>query len=313
MPQVFAHEPVMVDEVVALFAPVPPGWVVDATVGGGGHAGALLDAHGHLCVLGVDRDPEAVAAAGRRLGRYGARAVVRQARFDQWAAVAAAVGVERGALSGVLFDLGVSSAQIDHVSRGFSYRAEAPLDMRTDPRDGQTAADLVNTVSENELARLFAEHGEDRFARRIARAVVAARPIRTTTELAEVVRSAIPAAARRQGGHPARRVFQALRVAVNQELEQLSQAVPEVVEALAPGGRCVVISYHSGEDRIVKAAFGQAATGGCACPPGLPCACGAVPLGRLVFRGARRPTPSEVGRNRRADSARLRAFERTGR
>ncbi len=309
---VFEHEPVMVEEVVALFAPVPPGLVVDATLGAGGHAAALLDAHPHLSVLGIDRDPLAVAEATRRLERYGDRAVVRHARFDQLVELAAASGAPEGTVSGVLLDLGVSSPQLDEASRGFSYHADAPLDMRMDPSDGPTAADVVNTMPEQDMARLFAAHGEGRFARRIARAVVAARPLRTTAQLADVVRRALPAATRRTGGHPARRVFQALRVEVNEELDQLATTVPAAIGVLAPGGRCVVMSYHSGEDRVVKAAFGEAATGGCACPPGLPCACGAVPLGRLVFRGARRPTPAEVTRNRRADSARLRAFERAG-
>ena len=313
MPPVFEHRPVMVDEVVALFAAVPPGLVVDATVGAGGHAVALLVAHAHLRVLGLDRDPEAVAAASRRLEEFGERAVVRRARFDRLVALAADAGAPEGTVSGVLFDLGVSSPQLDQAGRGFSYHADAPIDMRMDPTEGATAGDVVNTMAEHDLAQLFAAHGEGRFAKRIARAVVAARPLQTTTELAEVVRAALPAATRRSGGHPARRVFQALRVEVNEELEQLRETVPAAIEALAPGGRCVTIAYHSGEDRVVKAAFGEAATGGCACPPGLPCACGAVPLGRLVFRGARRPTQAEVSRNRRADSARLRAFERVGR
>jgi 16S rRNA (cytosine1402-N4)-methyltransferase len=168
----------------------------------------------------------------------------------------------------------------------------------------------VNSWTETELARLFAANGEGRFARRIALAVVAARPVTTTAGLADVVRSALPAAVRRQGGHPARRVFQALRVAVNEELEVLTEALPIAIEELAPGGRCVVISYHSGEDRIVKAAFRHAETGGCTCPPGLPCTCGAVSSGKLVFRGTHRPTPAEMARNRRSESALLRAFER---
>jgi 16S rRNA (cytosine1402-N4)-methyltransferase len=224
---------------------------------------------------------------------------------------AASVGVEPGSLSGALFDLGVSSPQLDWAARGFSYRQDAPLDMRMDPGAGPSAADLVNTMTEADLARLFAEHGEGRFARRIARAVVAARPLTTTVALAEVVRSAIPAAARRHGGHPARRVFQAVRVAVNDELAVLADTLPRVIGLLAPGGRCVVIAYHSGEDRISKQALARAVTGGCTCPPQLPCTCGAVSLGHLVFRGAHRPDPDEVARNRRAESARLRAFERS--
>jgi 16S rRNA (cytosine1402-N4)-methyltransferase len=310
MRQVFAHEPVMVDEVVALFAPVPGGVVIDATAGGGGHAAALLSTHPHLRLLCLDRDPDAVAATTTRLAPFGGRAVVRRARFDHLGEVAAELGIEAGTASGVLFDLGVSSPQLDRPERGFSYRADAPLDMRMDQDEGPSASDLVNTIPEAELARLFAANGEGRFARRIARAVVAARPVTTTSALAEVVRSALPAAVRRQGGHPARRVFQALRVAVNDELEVLAAALPVAIDMLAPGGRCVVIAYHSGEDRIVKAAFRHAETGGCTCPPGLPCNCGAESLGRLVFRGTRRPTPAETERNRRSESALLRAFER---
>jgi len=314
MSQLFAHEPVMVDEVVALFAPVGPGVVVDATVGGGGHAAAVLEACPSLRLLGLDRDPSAVAAATERLRPYGRRAQVVAARFDRLAEVVSAEvgGAGDGRrVAGVLFDLGVSSAQLDRAERGFSYRLEGPLDMRMGPQaSGPTAGDLVNGLDAAELARLFAANGEGRFARRIAGAIVAARPLSTTTELAEVVRRAIPAATRRTGGHPARRVFQALRIAVNQELDVLARALPAAIDLLAPGGRCVVIAYHSGEDRIVKALFAEAATGGCACPPGLPCVCGAVPTGRLVFRGAKKPSSAEIERNHRAESARLRAVEK---
>jgi len=307
----FSHQAVMVDEVTALLRPVPAGVVLDATVGGGGHAVAVLRAHAGIRVIGIDRDPSALSAARTVLAAFGDRAVLSQSRFDDMAEV-----LRRHAdgepVSGVLFDLGVSSPQLDEPGRGFSYRAEAPLDMRMDPGQSRTAADVVNATEESALARLFADNGESRFARRIARAVVAARPLHTTTELAEVVRNAIPAAARRSGGHPARRVFQAVRLAVNDELDALARALPEAISVLAPGGRCLAIAYHSGEDRLVKSAFSRAVSGGCQCPPGLPCTCGAVPLGRLVFRGARRPSPAEVARNRRAESARLRAFERLG-
>jgi 16S rRNA (cytosine1402-N4)-methyltransferase len=310
MRQVYAHEPVMVDEVVALFAPVPAGLVVDATVGGGGHSAALLEAHAHLRVLAIDRDLDAVSAASERLERFGDRATVVAARFDRLEQVVADAGEAPGSLAGVLFDLGVSSPQLDRGERGFSYRSEGPLDMRMDRRAGVTAAELVNGARADELARWFAANGEGRFARRIAAAVVSARPLTTTAQLAEVVRSAIPAAARRTGGHPARRVFQALRIAVNEELDVLEGTLPAAVALLTPGGRCVAIAYHSGEDRIVKRAFSDAVTGGCVCPPGLPCGCGAVPAGRLVFRGSRKPSAAEVERNRRAESARLRALER---
>jgi 16S rRNA (cytosine1402-N4)-methyltransferase len=310
MSQVFAHEPVMVAEVVAGFSAAGAGVLVDATVGGAGHAVALLEADPARRLLGLDRDADAVAAAAERLRPFGARAEVVRARFDDIATVTARVA-PGDPVVGVLFDLGVSSPQLDRPARGFSYRLDGPLDMRMDGDDaGPTAADLVNDLPADELARLFAANGEGRFARRIANAVVAARPLTSTTELAEVVRDAIPAATRRTGGHPARRVFQALRIAVNEELDTLARALPDAIELLAPGGRCAVVSYHSGEDRIVKHLFAEAVTGGCVCPPGLPCVCGAQPSGRLVFRGARKPSPQEVARNHRAESARLRILEK---
>jgi 16S rRNA (cytosine1402-N4)-methyltransferase len=302
----FAHDPVMVAEVVELFAPVPHGVVIDATVGGGGHAVALLEARSDLTVLGLDRDPAAVAAAAGRLRPYGLRARVRRARFDGLAEEAAG---DPGPVVGVLFDLGVSSPQLDRPERGFSYRQPGPLDMRMEPDRGRSALALVNEATVGELADLFRANGEGRLAGRLARAVVAARPLTSTTELADVVAAAVPAAARRRG-HPARRVFQALRIAVNEELEQLDRVLPVALDLLVPGGRCVAIAYHSGEDRLVKQAFARAAAGGCTCPPDLPCVCGARPTHRLVFRGARRPGADEVARNRRAESARLRAAER---
>jgi len=307
-PEPFGHRPVMVDEVVGLLAPGPAGTVVDATVGGGGHARALLDAADHLTVLGLDRDPVAVAAAASTLAPFGARARVRRSRFDRLREVAGEEGLE--ALSGVLFDLGVSSPQLDRAERGFSHRGEGPLDMRMDPDDERSAADVVNGLPEAELARLLRTYGDERHAGRIARAIVAARPLRTTAELAEVVRDAIPAPARRRGGHPARRTFQAVRIEVNAELAVLPGALDAAVDLLAPGGRCVVLAYHSGEDRIVKDRFRQAATGGCTCPPGLPCTCGAEPRVRLLKRGAWKPSAGEVAANPRAGSARLRAVEK---
>jgi 16S rRNA (cytosine1402-N4)-methyltransferase len=293
----------MVDEVVELFAPVPNGRVVDATVGGAGHATAILDAHPHLSVVGLDRDPDAVAAATERLAPYGARATVHHARFD------AIADVVEGPVSGVLFDLGVSSPQLDRGERGFAFRNVGPLDMRMDPTTGRSAAELVNESSADELTRILRAGGETRWALRIARAIVNARPIETTAQLAEIVRSAIPAAARRTGGHPATRTFQALRIAVNDELAILPGAIDDAIAALAPQGRCVVLAYHSGEDKIVKDRFNEAVTGGCTCPPGLPCVCGAEPKVKLVFRGARKPSAEEIARNHRAESARLRACE----
>jgi len=309
MSQPFSHVPVMAHEVVGLLASVPGGVIIDATVGGGGHAALLLSEAPQIQVLGIDRDEVAVAAAQGVLQQFGERATVRQARFDQIGDVAAAAGLPPGTVSGVLFDLGVSSVQLDEPDRGFSYRFDAPLDMRMDQSAGVTAATLVNTWPEQALAALFAANGEGRLARRIAAAVVAARPLTSTGALASVVAQAVPAPARRRG-HPARRVFQALRIAVNDELSVLADALPLAIDLLAPGGRCVVISYHSGEDRLVKATFWTAATGGCQCPPALPCVCGAVPVVRLLNRGARMPSAAEIATNHRAESARLRAVER---
>ena len=302
--QPFEHEPVMAAEVVDLFAPVPAGTVVDATLGGAGHARALLDAHPHLRITGLDQDPAAIAAASERLAPYGERATVVHARFDRIAEVV------DGPVSGVLFDLGVSSVQLDVAERGFSHRFDAPLDMRMDTTAARSAHDVINGYDEHELARVLRQHGDERFATRIAKAIVANRPIDTTGRLVEVIRDAIPAPARRKGGHPATRSFQAVRIEVNEELDVLPTALEAALALLVPGGRCAVLAYPSGEDRIVKAILRDAATGGCTCPPGLPCACGAVPTVRLLKRGAWKPTAAEIARNPRAESARLRAVEK---
>ena len=315
MSEAFPHEPVMADEVISLLSGVPDGLVLDATLGGAGHARAILEANAGLRLLGIDRDPVAVVAATGELAVFGDRAIIRRARFDALGAVVREVQDQLGTpdadrgLTGVLFDLGVSSPQLDVAARGFSYRRDAPLDMRMDPTVGRTGADVVNQSDEDTLVELFADNGETRFARRIARAIIAARPITTTGQLADVVREAIPAATRRTGGHPARRVFQAIRIAVNEELDQLRTGLDAALGLLRPGGRCVVISYHSGEDRLVKSIFTRAVTDDCHCPPGLPCACGADPQFRLVHRGSRRPSDDEVLRNHRAEAARLRVVE----
>jgi 16S rRNA (cytosine1402-N4)-methyltransferase len=306
----FAHRPVMADEIVELFAPVPAGWLVDATLGGAGHATALLEAHAQLKVLGVDQDPDALAAAGARLERFGARARTARARFDSLAEVVADEVPAGEPVVGALFDLGVSSPQLDRADRGFSYRLDAPLDMRMDPDAPRSADDVVNRYAEADLARVLRVYGDERFATRIAKAVVAARPVHTTGELAELVRNAIPAAARRKGGHPAKRTFQAIRIEVNEELDVLPVALDAAIEVLAPGGRIAVLSYHSGEDRIVKAVLREAETGGCTCPPGLPCVCGATPTLRLLRRGGRTPSAAELERNPRSESARLRSAEK---
>lgn len=304
----FAHTPVMVDEVVELFAPVPAGLLVDATVGGGGHAEALLSAHHHLSLLGLDRDEDALAASAARLAPFGDRVALRHTRFDHLTEAVHELGVEE--VSGVLCDLGVSSPQLDRPERGFSYRSDAPLDMRMDRTQPRTVADVVNGWDEHALADLLRDAGGERYARPIARAIVAARPVERTDELAEIIRSAIPAAARRKGGDPARRAFQALRIAVNDELDILEGTLDQAIELLRPEGRAAVLAYHSGEDTIVKAAFRSAATGDCTCPPRLPCACGARPTVRLLKQGAWKPSAAEVAANRRAESARLRAVEK---
>ena len=311
MNQEFDHTPVMVSEVVAMFEPVPAGLLLDATVGGGGHAAALLDAMAGHELIGLDADDEAVREASSRLARFGDRALVVKARFDELADVLATRGRGRPVV-GVLFDLGVSSPQLDRPERGFSYRFDGPLDMRMDRSKGVTAADVVNGLSVAELTQLFTENGEGRFARRLAEGIVASRPIETTTRLVEVIYHYLPGVARKRPGHPAKRVFQALRIEVNQELEVLAAALDSTLEMLAPKGRCVVLSYHSGEDRLVKQNFARAASGGCTCPPSLPGVCGAVGTVRVLTRGARLPAAAEAVRNPRAASTRLRAAERLG-
>lgn len=303
----FVHVPVMLDEVVALLEPVPAGLVVDATLGGAGHAAAVLDARPDVRLLGIDRDGDALAVAARRLERFGDRVQFHHGRFDEMTDVVQSLGEE--GVTGVLFDLGVSSPQFDRGERGFSYRHDAPLDMRMDRTQERTARDVVNDTSAAELAAVLDRYGDERFARRIAAAVVARRPVETTTELADIVRDAIPAPARRTGGHPAKRTFQALRIEVNEELEALTSALDQAIDLLLPGGRCVVLSYHSGEDRIVKDRFRRAETGGCVCPPGLECVCGAEPKVRLIRRGAQKATAAEIEANPRAASARRRAVE----
>ena len=298
----------MVDEIVELFRPVPPGLIVDATVGAGGHARALLEALSQPRLLGLDQDEEALVAANVTLSGFEDRVTLRRARFDRLKAMVKEAGDE--SVVAVLFDLGVSSPQVDRADRGFSYSQDAPLDMRMDRSQSVTAADVVNTYPVERLTSVLYDYGDERFAGRIANAIVAARPLTSTAQLVDVIRSAIPAPARRRGGHPAKRTFQALRIEVNAELDVLGPALDQAIEVLVPGGRCAVLAYHSGEDRIVKDRFRNAESGGCVCPPGLPCVCGAQPVVRLLRRGARRPSASEVASNSRAESARLRAVEK---
>lgn len=299
----------MLTEILEVFASLDEGVFLDATVGGAGHAGALLEHHRNIHLLGIDQDPRALDAAHFHLEAIGiaGRATLRRARFDAIAHIAAEEGAR--SLAGALFDLGVSSPQFDTPERGFSYRHEGPLDMRMNPASELTAATVVNTYSVDALERVLRDNADERWAGRIARAIVAARPVQTTARLAEVVVTAIPAPARRRGGHPAKRTFQAIRIEVNSELAILAGALNDVVRLLAPGARLAVLSYHSGEDRIVKTVMRQAETGGCTCPAGLPCGCGAVRLVRRV-RTRESATASERSRNPRSSSARLRVVER---
>ncbi len=303
----FSHDPVMRDEIVDVFAEVPPGTILDATLGGGGHSEALLEARDDVDVIGLDRDPEALHAAAQRLEHFGPRFRTTMRRFDDIDQGLAEHGVE--ALSGAIFDLGVSSYQLDEGSRGFSYRNDGPLDMRMGPDANWTADDVVNGYDVRRLADIIRRHGEERFASRIANAIAAARPIETTNQLAEVVVAAIPAPARRTGGHPAKRTFQAIRIEVNGELEALPTAIDKAIDRVVPGGRVAVLSYHSGEDRIVKQRM-MAAANRCECPPELPCVCGAVQTVRIVRKVAKKPSGAEIERNRRSTSARLRVAER---
>lgn len=303
----FAHESVMLAEVTDVLADVPDGYVVDATLGGAGHALALLAANDRISLVGFDQDEMALDAAGARLAPHGDRVTLRRRRFDGLADELDQLGITE--LSGVLFDLGVSSPQLDRGDRGFSFRNDGPLDMRMDQRGGVTAADLVNSLPEGELAALLKRHGDEPHARRIARAVVAARPIDSTAVLADVIRDAVPAA-RRKGGHPARRSFQALRIEVNQELDILDDALGQALDLLAPKGRCAVLAYHSGEDRIVKRHFRDAAGEAPPPRPDLPPPPGYEATVRLLWRGARTPSADEVARNPRAEAARFRAVEK---
>ena len=307
------HVPVLADEVQELLAVEPGQTVIDATFGAGGHARLLCAAlQGKGRLIGIDRDPDA-----RAYFDSFARECRAQARFlrGDFATVFGQLAQNDLRADAILLDLGVSSMQVDRPERGFSYAADAPLDMRMDPSEPRSARDLVNEADERELSDIFRRLGEERFARPIARAIVRRRreaPIERTSELVEIVRGAIPAPRRFGDGHPAKRVFQALRIAVNGELESLERALPEALEVLRPGGRIAVISFHSLEDRIVKRFFAAEAKG-CVCPPELPvCVCGREPGVRLLARKAVRPSPAEVAANSRSASARLRAAAKTG-
>lgn len=309
------HVPVLLDRVLALFAPAlaeRPAVLVDATVGLGGHADALLSTHPRLTLVGLDRDPAALAESTSRLARHGARVNLVHAVYDEMPAVLSELGLS--SVDGILFDLGVSSMQLDVAERGFAYAKDAPLDMRMDQTAELTAADVLNTYPAAELVRILREYGEERFAGRIAKAVITERanePFTTSSRLVRLLYNAVPAASRRTGGHPAKRTFQALRIEVNGELDVLRRALPAALAALKVGGRIVVESYQSLEDRQVKRAFAELAKS--RTPPGLPVELpGHGPQLRLLTRGAEQADEREIELNPRATSVRLRAAERTG-
>ncbi len=311
------HVPVLLDRVVALVAPAlersPDAGTavfVDATLGLGGHTEAVLERCPQAHVVGVDRDEHALVLAGRRLAPYAGRTTLVHAVYDELADVLAEEGIE--AVDAVLFDLGVSSMQLDVRERGFAYAEDAPLDMRMDDTEGITAAEVLNTYPVGELARILRSYGEEKFARQIARAVVRARenePFSGSARLVELLRDTIPAPARRTGGNPAKRTFQALRIEVNDELGALRRALPAAIGSIRVGGRVVVMSYHSLEDRLVKRAFAAGTTS--AAPPDLPVVPDAqLPPLRSLTRGAEKASAEEIAQNPRAASVRLRAVER---
>ncbi|MCL6610759.1 MAG: 16S rRNA (cytosine(1402)-N(4))-methyltransferase RsmH [Peptococcaceae bacterium] len=308
----YEHRPVLVREVLDCLKPDDKGIYVDCTLGGAGHSYEILRASSPGGrVIGLDRDADAIKAAARRLAEFGDRAVLVRGNFRDLPGILDRLGVIQ--VDGILFDLGVSSYQLDNPHRGFSYQKDAPLDMRMDREGGVTAADLVNKLPAEDLRQIIRQYGEEQFAGRIASFIVRERekdPITTTGRLADIVKRAIPAKNRREGPHPARRTFQALRIAVNRELEALGDALRGTVDRLKPGGRVCVIAYHSLEDRMVKDFFREM-TLKCVCPRDFPaCVCGKSPLLKVVKPGGITPSAAEIEENPRARSARLRAAER---
>lgn len=301
----------MLERCITLLAPAisrPNAVVLDATLGLAGHSLAMLEQFPNLHLVGVDRDENALAISRERLAAHSNRTTLVHAVYDEITDVLAEAGIP--AVDGVLFDLGVSSMQLDIANRGFSYNQDAPLDMRMNNQDEKTAAEILNTYSHGELARIISHFGEEKFAGKIATAIVKARevaPIQTSIELVDLIKSAIPAAARRTGGNPAKRTFQALRIEVNSELSVLERAIPQALSALKAGGRVVVLSYHSLEDKIVKDAFAEVSTS--RTPIDLPID-PVQPDFKLLVRGNEKPTDAEVAENSRARSVRLRAIEK---
>ncbi|GGE22601.1 ribosomal RNA small subunit methyltransferase H [Marinithermofilum abyssi] len=309
----FRHETVLKKEAVESLSIRPGGIYVDCTLGGAGHSSGIveqLDPSGAL--IGIDQDDNALRAAAERLKGAACQVHLVKSNFRHLGRILGELGVDR--VNGILFDLGVSSPQLDEAERGFSYQHDAPLDMRMDPEGELTAHEIVNSWPLEKIAKILRDYGEERFARRIAKKIVDQRmhkPIETTGELADLIKEAIPAPARRTGPHPARRSFQGIRIAVNDELNAFKDALQQAVDALKPGGRVSVITFHSLEDRICKRTFQELASG-CICPPDFPvCTCGRKPVVRVITKKPVLPSPAEVDQNPRARSAKLRVAERT--
>lgn len=313
MAQEFKHLSVLPEEVIEGLKVDPSGIYVDGTLGGGGHAFLVaekLSRGGKL--IGIDRDAEAIEAAAKRLEPFMDRVTIVKGNYENTKQILSDLGIDK--VNGILLDLGVSSYQFDNKDRGFSYREDAPLDMRMDRSDVMTAYDVVNTYSENELCRILKDYGEEKFAKNIAARIVKNReiaPIRTTFELTETIKASIPARFRETGGHPSKKTFQAIRIEVNRELDILKNVIGDLIDLLAPGGRLCIISFHSLEDRIVKQAFKEAEDP-CICPPDFPvCVCGRKSKGNVVTRKPVTAGEEELENNQRAHSAKLRIFEKT--
>ena len=308
----FKHVSVLLNETIEGLNIKPDGIYVDGTLGGGGHAYEVLkrlSPKGRL--IGIDQDGEALRAADQRLKEFGEQVTLVRDNYCEIDRVLESLGIEK--VDGILLDIGVSSYQLDNLERGFSYKSDAPLDMRMDTRQSLTAADVVNTYSENELFTIIKDYGEERFARNIAKKIVHARedrPLETTQELSEIIQSAIPMKAKAKGGHPAKKTFQAIRIEVNRELAVLKESIDKMIERLNPGGRICIITFHSLEDRIVKTKFRENENP-CTCPPDFPvCVCGKKSKGRVITRKPIVPSEDEIAVNKRAKSSKLRIFER---
>ena len=312
----FAHTSVLLEETIEGLKVKPDGIYLDGTLGGGGHSSEILKRLKGGCLIGIDQDEEALAAAGKRLSEFGEEGKRFTLIRDNYCNAAEAVrtfGVN--GVDGIVLDLGVSSWQLDNAERGFSYRYDAPLDMRMDKRQALTARDIVNDYPESALYQVIRDYGEEQFAKNIAKHIVQARqkgPIETTGQLNELISAAIPAKIQKKGGHPSKRTFQALRIECNRELEVLKNSIDGLIGLLNPGGRICIITFHSLEDRIVKTAF-RRNENPCTCPPDFPvCVCGKKPVGRVVTRKPILPTEKEMEENPRSKSAKLRIFEKQG-